>query len=115
MPGDVNHHRLITRSPGLSGYQPGRWCAVCGKTTLNKSIIDCSSGDCPNTSHTTCLVDKDTFDCCEVTALRTALGITAPVVYQVDSTEPSENDADCPDADSSDVSLVDDEHDDSCN
>ena len=29
----------------------------------------------------------------------------------MDSTEPSENDADCPDADSSDVSLVDDEHD----
>ncbi|ROT68876.1 hypothetical protein C7M84_012938 [Penaeus vannamei] len=90
MPGDVSHHRLIARPPGLPGYQPGRWCAVCGKTTSNRTIIDCSSGDCPNTSHTNCLGDNSTFDCCEVSALRTAQGITSPVVYQVAAAEPPE-------------------------
>ncbi|ROT68874.1 hypothetical protein C7M84_012936 [Penaeus vannamei] len=91
MPGDVSHHRLIARPPGLPGYQPGRWCAVCGKTTSNRTIIDCSSGDCPNTSHTNCLGDNSTFDCCEVSALRTAQGITSPVVYQLDPRELVEN------------------------
>ncbi|ROT68882.1 hypothetical protein C7M84_012944 [Penaeus vannamei] len=93
MPGDVSHHRLIARPPGLPGYQPGRWCAVCGKTTSNRTIIDCSSGDCPNTSHTNCLGDNSTFDCCEVSALRTAQGITSPVVYQVAAAEPPEGGA----------------------
>lgn len=109
MPGDVNHHRLITRPLGLPGYQPGRWCAVCGKTTSNKTIIDCSHGDCPNTSHTTCLGDNNTFDCCETTALREALGITAPVVYQAAEDESLEGDADPSDADSSVAPAGDDE------
>ncbi|KAK3881509.1 hypothetical protein Pcinc_014054 [Petrolisthes cinctipes] len=106
MPGDVSHHRLITRPPGLPGYQPGRWCAVCGKTTSDRTIIDCSSGDCPNTSHTTCLGDSNTFDCCEVSALRTALGITAPVVYQA-ATVDSQDSSDLLDADTSDVAAAD--------
>ncbi|KAK3875348.1 hypothetical protein Pcinc_019794 [Petrolisthes cinctipes] len=110
MPGDVSHHRLITRPPGLPGYQPGRWCAVCGKTTSDKSIIDCSSGDCPNTSHTTCLGDSNTFDCCEVLALRTALGITAPVVYQA-ATADSQDSSDLLDTDTSDVAAADDDDD----
>ncbi|KAK4320813.1 hypothetical protein Pmani_008352 [Petrolisthes manimaculis] len=37
--GDVSHHRLITRPPGLPGYQPGRWCVVCGKTTSDKTSL----------------------------------------------------------------------------
>ncbi|KAK3883764.1 hypothetical protein Pcinc_011938 [Petrolisthes cinctipes] len=110
MPGDVSHHRLITRPPGLPGYQPGRWCAVCGKTTSDKSIIDCSSGDCPNTSHTTCLGDSNTFDCCEVLALCTALGITAPVVYQA-ATADSQDSSDLLDTDTSDVAAADDDDD----
>ncbi|KAK4297215.1 hypothetical protein Pmani_030362 [Petrolisthes manimaculis] len=111
MPGDVSHHRVITRPPGLPGYQPGRWCAVCGKTTSDKTIIDCSSGDCPNTSHTTCLGNSNTFDCCEVSALRTSLGITAPVFYQ-GATADSQDFYDVLDADTSDVIAADDDDDD---
>ena len=111
MPGDVSHHRLIARPPGLPGYQPGRWCAVCGKTTSNRTIIDCSSGDCPNTSHTNCLGDNSTFDCCEVSALRTAQGITSPVVYQVAAAEPPEGGA-AFHAEPFDVPAADDDDDD---
>ncbi|KAK4303660.1 hypothetical protein Pmani_024351 [Petrolisthes manimaculis] len=103
--------RLITRPPGLPGYQPGRWCAVCGKTTSDKTIIDCSSGDCHNTSHTTCLGNSNTFDCCEVSVLRTALGITAPVVYQ-GATVDSQDFSDVLDADTSDVIAAEDDDDD---
>ncbi|KAK4308626.1 hypothetical protein Pmani_019685 [Petrolisthes manimaculis] len=105
MPGDVSHHHLITQPPGLPGYQPDRWCAVCGKTTSDKTIIDCSSGDCPNTSHTTCLGNSNTFDCCEVSALRTALGITAPVFFPVATTDSQDF------SDTSDVTAADDDDD----
>lgn len=81
MTGDVSHHRLIARPPGLPGYAPSRWCAVCGKKTADKAVVHCSANDCPNIVHVSCLADETTFDCSEVSAQRIALGITAPVGY----------------------------------
>lgn len=76
MPEDVTLHSLIQRPSGFPGYPPGRWCGACGKSTSKRTIIDCSTGDCPSTSLTTCLGDN-TFDCS---------GNHHPVVNQVATT-----------------------------
>ncbi|KAG0712473.1 hypothetical protein GWK47_018400 [Chionoecetes opilio] len=83
MQGDVSHHQLIARPTGLPGYAPVRWCAVCGKKTANTEVIPCTTAvDCSNIVHTTCVGSNTTLDCGEVSALRTAADISAPVVYQ---------------------------------
>ena len=81
MPADLTHHRLIARPPGLPGYAPVRWCAVCGKKAARKSVVDCTAETCPNVAHTSCTGNDTTFDCCEVNALHAALVISASVVF----------------------------------
>ena len=86
MPLNVNCHRLIARPPGLPGYKPIRWCAFYGKTSTSKPSSNCSTPDCPNVAHTSCLGFNTEFDCIEVG--RMTKGIPYPVVYQESATDP---------------------------
>ena len=74
-------HVLIARPPGLSGYAPKEWCAVCGKTTAGHRTVNCTETTCPNKCHHSCLNGHDTFNCWEVASFRSALSITAQVTY----------------------------------
>ena len=81
MAGTPENHSLIARPPGLFGYAPRQWCAVCGKTTADKPFVNCNTAECPNTCHTHCLREDTSFDCSEVGSLREAQGVNAHVVY----------------------------------
>lgn len=107
MTGDVSHHRLIARPPGLPGYAPSRWCAVCGKKTTDKPVVHCSASDCPNIVHVNCLGDKTSFDCPEVGDLRTAQGINAQVAYHEPTTSDQQENVVTPDTAPDDDTLSD--------
>lgn len=79
-------HTLIARPPGLSGYLPQRYCSVCGLTSVNKEVSSCSIAHCPNVAHSSCIgASNIEFNCSQVGALRTARGITAPVLHVTES------------------------------
>ncbi|MPC83833.1 hypothetical protein E2C01_078552 [Portunus trituberculatus] len=81
MAGNPENHSLIVRPPGLFGYAPRQWFAVCGKTTADKPSVNCNTAECPNACHTHCLRESTSFDCSEVGNLRVAQGVNAHVVY----------------------------------
>ena len=78
---DTSIHKLIARPSGLPGYSPQSYCSVCGKTTTNKPHSTCSSPNCPNSAHNSCLGGLTDFNCGQVGVLRAAQGITSPVLY----------------------------------
>lgn len=83
-----HHHALIARPKGICGYEPGEWCAVCGKTVVNKPSNKCSTPACPNVCHPHCLNTQERFSCEDVDALRQHLGIADPVTYLSNTQEP---------------------------
>ena len=71
--------------------------------------MNCPAEDCPNTSHTTCLGQDTTFDCCEVSALREAQGITAPVVFLEASADPPQGEAASSETEHNELLTADDD------
>ena len=87
MSNNEREHTLIARPVSLPGYSPRQWCAVCGKTTIDKPSLNCEATDCPNLCHPRCLGTRISFNCSEVTALRQAKGISHPVVHLTDTSQ----------------------------
>lgn len=81
----THHHALIARPLGLPGYEPIEWCAVCGKTSVNKPITHCTTTNCPNVCHNKCLGQNSSFECSEVGTLRHLQSISDAVTYVGDT------------------------------
>ncbi len=79
---DADSLKLITRPPGLCGYATQKYCSVCGKTTINKTVSACPAPHCCNEANSSCLGVASEFDCSQVAILRATQGITAPVLYE---------------------------------
>ncbi|XP_050707958.1 uncharacterized protein LOC126993142 [Eriocheir sinensis] len=81
MPEVVSQHKLVDRPPGIPGYRPAVWCAVCGyKATHNTSTV-CVEEHCPNHCHTACLSGAPEYNCGNTGQLRAEAGILHPVTY----------------------------------
>ena len=60
----IYHIKRIERPPGLSGYCPAVWCAVCGTAANAKNpYVTCIVNDCPNVCHQRCLLESTDFNC----------------------------------------------------
>ncbi|KAK4318614.1 hypothetical protein Pmani_010405 [Petrolisthes manimaculis] len=101
--------QISKKSYGYSvgGNQDGRTQPCVNKHRSTSRVYDSTPSlhHFTNTSILRLCQEINTFDCCEVSALRTALGITAPVFFQVATTDSQDF------SDTSDVTAADDDDD----
>ena len=84
----VFHTKRIERPPGLPGYCPAVWCAVCGSAANAKhAFTHCTVDGCPNVCHQRCLDEQDEFNCELTEAWRVKKGIIISITFR--SEEPA--------------------------
>lgn len=82
MNGEANPHRLIERPPGIPGYLPRHWCAICGLKVADTSrALRCIEQGCPNLSHSGCLDGEPEYNCAHTRELRVRSGIRGQVTF----------------------------------
>ena len=85
MSSPIYHTKRIERPPGLSGYCPALWCAVCGGAASSKRPhCPCIVDACPNVCHITCLDTDAEFNCELTEGLRVKKGVIASVIFRTE-------------------------------
>ena len=77
----------IERPSGISGYRPGSWCSVCGRTETLAGVKQCTKEGCTNVCHLHCLGAETDFRCGNTGQLRALLGISDPVTPYTSNTQ----------------------------
>ena len=81
----IYHTKRIERPPGLPGYCPAVWCAVCGSAANSKHPhVACIVDGCPNVCHQRCLGDNAEYNCEDTERLRVHIGKPVSVFFRTD-------------------------------
>ena len=81
----IYHTRRIERPPGLPGYCPAVWCAVCGTAANAKHPhVSCVVEDCPNVCHQRCLLEDSEYNCEHTEDLRNRNGKPLSVTFSIE-------------------------------